>query len=148
MKNPTEEAVQLFEEGFSCSQAILAAWAGQFNLDRSLAIKLAGGFGGGFGHMGGLCGALTGAAMVLGLKFASDKPTAKTAKYRLYEKVRALNEEFKTRTGSLYCRELIGFDLSSEEGQLLAKQPGAFEHCPEFVHIAAEITREILEQDS
>ncbi len=148
MKSPVDEAVALFEEGFSCSQAILTAWAEQFNLDRSLGIKLSGGFGGGFGLMGGLCGSLTGAAMVLGLKFGSDKALDKASKYRLYEKVRLLGEEFKTRAGSMYCRDLLGFDLSSPQGQIAAKQPGAFSNCSEFVRIAAEITREILEQDS
>jgi C_GCAxxG_C_C family probable redox protein len=141
-----QEAVTLFDEGCNCSQAVLAAFCGSLGLDQKTALMLASGFGGGMGATGSTCGALTGAIMVLGLKYGSSDISNKTAKYEMYRKTRSLVEEFKLQTGSLYCRDLLGFDMSTEEGQLAAKQPEAFHDCPQFVRIAAEIIEEMLEQ--
>lgn len=143
--NETDKAVKLFDEGYNCSQAILAAFSETLGLDAQTALTLASGFGGGMGGMGGVCGALTGAIMVLGLKYGSPDASDKTTKYEVYQKTRILAEEFKLRTGSLYCRDLLGFDMSTDEGQLAAKRPGAFHECPQFVRVAAEILEEMLE---
>ena len=62
----------------------------------------------------------------------------------MYRKVRILSEEFKKRTGSTHCRDLLGFDLSTPAGQAAAKQPRAFDKCDEYVRIAAEILSETL----
>ena len=144
--NRVAQAEKFFKEGYNCSQSVLGAFCGPLMLEQKKAFTLASGFGGGMGGMGGACGALTGAIMVLGLKYGSYDASDKTAKYDMYRKTRDLAEEFKLRTGSLYCRDLLGFDLSTEEGQLAAKQPEAFHDCPGFVHVAAEILEEMLEQ--
>ena len=144
MSQRVKHAVDLFNEGFSCSQAIVAAYADQYGLDRNQALKIAAGLGGGIGRTGSICGAVTGAILILGLRFGTTDPKDKNAKFEAYKKVQLFNEEFKTRTGSLICRELLGFDFTTPEGGLRAKQPGAFEHCPEFVQIAAEILETML----
>ena len=77
------EAVKMFDEGYSCSQAILAAWGGDFGLERDLCLKVASGFGGGVGCMGGMCGALTGAIMVIGLRYGTTDATDKEGKMNL-----------------------------------------------------------------
>jgi hypothetical protein len=41
----TETAVSLFKQGYSCSQAVLAAFAEEFGMDRTTALRVAGGFG-------------------------------------------------------------------------------------------------------
>jgi hypothetical protein len=43
----SDEAKALFAQGFSCSQAIMAAFAPSLGLDRETAMKIASGFGGG-----------------------------------------------------------------------------------------------------
>jgi C_GCAxxG_C_C family probable redox protein len=145
MKERIKQAVEMFNEGYSCSQAIVAAYGDRFGVDKNTALKIASGLGGGVGRTGGICGAVTGATLILGLKYGTTNPKDKTAKYETYKKVQVFCEDFKTRAGSLICRELLGFDLGSPEGVLRAKQPGAFEHCPEFVQIAAEILETMLE---
>lgn len=144
----TQKAVDLFAEGFSCSQAVLAAYADMFDLDEPTALKIASGFGGGLGRMSETCGALTGAVMVLGLKYGSVDGSDQTAKFENYRKVRELAAEFKLQAGAATCRDLLGFDMTTEDGQLATQQPGAFHDCPEYVRIAAEIVREMLEQTS
>jgi C_GCAxxG_C_C family probable redox protein len=138
------EAVKLFNSGYNCAQAVLAAFCEPLGLDRVTAYKLASGFGGGLGAKGEICGALSGAIMALGLKFGCSDPD-KTAKAETYRKTRELAEEFKLRTGSLYCRDLLGFDLGTPEGQSLAKKPGSFDKCDDFVKIAAEILQEMFD---
>jgi C_GCAxxG_C_C family probable redox protein len=138
------EAVKIFNSGFNCAQAVLAAFCEPLGLDRPTALKVASGFGGGLGAQGEICGALTGAIMALGLKFGSGEADA-AAKAETYRKTRQLAEEFKLRTGSLYCRDLLGFDLGTPQGQIQAKVPGSFEKCDDFVRIAAEILEEMFD---
>ncbi|MBM4103806.1 MAG: C_GCAxxG_C_C family protein [Planctomycetes bacterium] len=145
MNQRVKQAVEMFNEGYSCSQAIVAAYEDRFGVGKNTALKIASGLGGGVGLTGGICGAVTGAILILGLKYGTTNPKDKAAKYETYKKVQVFCDEFKTRAGSLICRELLGFDFMTPEGALLAKQPGAFEHCPEFVQIAAEILESMLE---
>jgi C_GCAxxG_C_C family probable redox protein len=139
MENRVKQAVEMFNEGYSCSQAIVAAYGEQFGLDRDTALKISSGLGGGLGRTGSICGAVTGAIRILGFKFGSTNPRDKNAKYATYKKVQEFCEEFKTSAGSLICHELLGFDFMTPEGDLKSAQPGAFEHCPGYVQIAAEL---------
>lgn len=143
--NRVQKAIQLFNSNYNCSQAVLAAFAEDLGLDTPTALKLGAGFGGGIGCSGEVCGALVGAVMTLGLKYGSCVGEDKAAKNEMYRKARLLADEFKLRTGSLYCRDLMGFDLSTPKGQAMAKQPSAFERCDGFVSIAAEILEEMLQ---
>lgn len=118
-----QKATQLFNSNNNCSQAVLAAFADTLGLDESTALKLASDFGGGIGCTGGTCGALTGAVMVMGMRYGTADSPDKTTKLEVYRKVRRLTEEYKLRTGSTICRELLGFDMSSEEGQTMSKTP-------------------------
>ena len=113
MQNATETAVSCFQQGFSCSQAILSTFGEQFGLNRDTALKLAAGFGGGMGRMAGTCGAVTGAFMILGLKYGAVSSDDMQAKELTYEKVREFAARFKERGGSLVCRELLGYDINS-----------------------------------
>ena len=142
--NRVQKAIQLFNSNFNCSQSVLAAFADKFGMDESAALKVASGFGGGIGCSGAVCGALTGAVMALGLCCGTADPSDKTAKVEVYRKVRRLTEEYKLRTGSTICRELMGFDMSTPQGDEMSKMPGAFDRCDDFVRIAAEILEEML----
>ena len=141
-----QKAVMLFQEGYSCSQAVLAAYADRFGLDEPTALKLAAGFGGGMGQLGETCGALSGAMMVLGLRYGTADAANKTAKNQTYRIMRDLAAEFKLRAGSMTCRDLLGFDMGTEDGQLAARRPGAFHDCPDYVRVAAEIVAEMLDR--
>ena len=70
--NYVEEAVQLFEDGYMCSQAVLAVFCEEFGLSREQAFKISISFGGGM-RKGEVCGACTGAIMALGLRYGENK---------------------------------------------------------------------------
>ena len=145
--NRIDEAVGLFDDGFNCSQAMLAVCGPQFGLERKTALRIAAGFGGGVGCMGDTCGALTVAFMVIGLKYGAVDPADKESKLSTYTLIRQAAEMFAKRTGALNCRDLLGFDLSTPEGKEQAAKEDAFEICADLIKYAAEILEEILGED-
>jgi C_GCAxxG_C_C family probable redox protein len=138
------QAADLFEQGFNCAQAILAAYGKQFGLERETALKLACGFGGGM-RADQTCGAVTGAFMVLGLKHGQTDAADRRPKEKTYELVRQFVEKFESRNGSVMCKELLGCDISTTEGMKAARARDLFvSFCPKMVRDSAEIVEQML----
>ncbi len=144
MSERVEAAVGLFDEGFNCSQAVMGAYCEMFGVSRVDGLRVSAGFGGGIGCTGRVCGALTGACMVLGLKYGAIDSADKEAKERTYKIVARACEMFGERAGSVECRDLLGFDMSTDEGKEAKKAEGAFDKCGGFVRCGAEVLEEIL----
>ena len=139
-----EEAVELFEEGCACSQAVLASVAERLGLDRGQAMRISACFAAGM-RGGEVCGAVTGAYMALGLAHCGADCTTAEGRQAAYAEVASFNSAFRERHGSLLCRELLGGDLSTPEGAQLASEGRLFlDKCPEFVRDAALILDEAL----
>jgi len=148
MNTKIQNAVEKFEKGFNCSQAVLSSYCEQFGLDCNTALRIATGFGGGM-KIGETCGAVTGAFMVLGLKYGNATPEDKETKEKTYEMVIEFTNRFKARNGSVICRELLGCDISTPEGSKVAVEKGLFSSvCPRLVQDAAEILEEMLNENS
>lgn len=140
-----EIALSNFNQGHSCAQAVLCAFAPDLGLNRDMALKVAAGFGGGLGRSGEVCGAVTGAIIALGLKFGSTKLNDREAKEITYANVRAFCDEFKRRHKTLLCRELLGCDISTNEGLVWARQHKLFiTECPHYVKTATEIAARLI----
>ena len=140
-----ELAVSCFSEGYSCSHAVLSTYSEELGLDRETALKVSGGFGGGMGRMGETCGALTGVFMAIGLKYRGAEAGNNAAKIKTYELVREAADRFKSKNGTIFCRELLGCDISTPEGEKIAREKGLFaKTCPGLVKNAAEIIEEII----
>lgn len=134
-----------FSEGFTCSQAVFSAYAEEMGLDRGTALKIAGAFGGGMGRMAETCGAVSGALMALGLKYGHTNPTDTATKEKTYELVKEFVAQFQARNGSIVCKELLGWDISTPAGHEAAKYRGLFTSlCPKYVADASEIVEDIL----
>jgi len=103
MNTKPEQAVNMFQEGSNCSQAVISVYAEESGLSRNIALKIAQGFGGGLGRMSQTCGAVTGAFMVLGLKYGNDDIHNKEAKERVYRLVREFSRRFETATTLLFA---------------------------------------------
>ncbi|RZN73817.1 MAG: C_GCAxxG_C_C family protein [Candidatus Methanolliviera hydrocarbonicum] len=143
--NGFERAVSSFKEGFSCSQALLSIYGTQLDLNREMALKVSGAFGGGMGRMGETCGAVTGAFMVIGLKYGKTRIEDEQTKEKAYSLVKEFVDKFKSRNGSIICRELLDCDISTPEGMKLAEEKKLVTTlCPKFVQDAAEIIEQIL----
>lgn len=143
--NKVQKAIECFKEGFSCSQAVLASFCEPLGLDRDTALKISQSFGGGMAHMGETCGAVTGAFMAIGLKHGRTRADDDLAKEKTYELVQEFVERFRSRYGSIICKELLGYDLSKEDEMKEAQEKQLFdEFCPKLVQTAAEILEDLL----
>lgn len=138
-------AVEQFQGGLNCSQAVLAAYAEDYGVELESALKIACGFGGGMGRMGHTCGAVTGAVMVLGLSECGPDPRASTAKGHTYGRVQEFLSRFQAMHSTTDCRDLLDCDISTPEGYAEATGQGLFQaKCPKFVEDAVEILEDLL----
>lgn len=104
-----QRAVELFKEGYNCSQAVFASCADIYGVeDEQLALRLSASFGGGMGRMRLVCGAASGMFMLAGLHNGSATPHDNNGKMANYAFVQQLAGEFKGKYGSLICAELLG----------------------------------------
>ncbi|MDR3139696.1 MAG: C-GCAxxG-C-C family protein, partial [Treponema sp.] len=133
-------AVQNFQNGCNCAQAVLTAYAEDFNLDKNLAKALATGFGAGIGRTQGICGAVSGAVMVLGLKYGSRENDGREKINAAYDIVGSYLEEFKKLKGSTVCLELLsGCDLSTDEGKRYFQEHNLREACYGYVKSSCDL---------
>ena len=96
-------------------------------------------------NKGEVCGACTGALMALGLRYGQFDLNDTESRMAEHAKAVQFLEEFKKRKGSYICRELLGCDISTEEGRSYAIDNRLFgKLCPEMVRTAAEIVAEML----
>jgi len=143
---PVETALSLFAQGFTCSQALLLAFAPRFDLDLSVAARIASPFGGGIARQGKVCGAVAGAIMVIGLHAGNASAEDGPTKEAMYQKVRVLMTRFAAAHGTTECRQLTGYDLSTPDGYAAATQSAVFtQKCPAFVRTAAVLAARMLD---
>jgi C_GCAxxG_C_C family probable redox protein len=134
-----EKAMKIFDEISNCAQAVLGAYADDHGLTADQAMKVAACFSGGM-RKGEVCGAVSGALMVIGLKYGDGLDYKATA----YPKAAEFMDRFKEKNGSCVCRDILGCDISSEEGRLYARENGLFKDiCPRMVGSAVDIMEEM-----
>ena len=140
-----EKALEYFNKGFSCSQAVLCAFAADYSLDENTALKISDTFGAGMRGLSESCGAITGAFMVIGLKHGRIDPEDAEAKDKMSKKILELVNQFKSEYITISCRELLGYDISDPEQRQKALEKGqAHDFCNKFVKLSAELLDEIL----
>lgn len=139
-------AVACFNNGYNCAQAVFSTYCEQLGLDKTNALKVAGSFGGGMGHIGETCGAVTGAIMLIGLKHGKVQKDDNEARETTYHLVQEYTRRFKAVNGSVKCTELLGYDLSTAEGNKIARETNAWHTiCAKLVADSAQIVEELLD---
>lgn len=138
-------AVQMFVDGYSCAQSLLASFGPGYGLDRDLALRVAAPMGGGLSRTDGPCGAATGAILVLGLVHGQTSPDDDEGKERVRELTREFLRRYEMRKGSTMCTDILGHNLSlpgvaeKVSAGELGKEP-----CSAAVRTAGEILLELL----
>lgn len=136
IESRAQRAVDLFKQGFNCSQAVFASCADIYGItDEKLALRLAASFGGGMGRMRLVCGAASGMFMLAGLHNGSATPHDNEGKMANYAFVQQLAGEFKAKYGSLICAELLGLAPKGTTMEYLpaeALRPKPAERTPEY----------------
>ena len=137
-----QRAVELFKQGFNCSQSVFAACADLYGItDEQLALRLSASFGGGMGRMRLVCGAASGMFMLAGLHNGSATPHDNEGKMANYAFVQQLAGEFKNTYGSLICAELLGLAPKPQEPKPEDRTLAYYEKrpCPEMIAEAVRI---------
>ena len=141
-----EHAVALYNQGYTCTQSILASFAERYGLQQNLAFKIGEPFGAGTSCTGDMCGSVTGAIMVLGLQYGSTLSNDDSARFYTYQRVHELIHRFNEIHGSIQCTDLLGYNLSDPQQLQTAWEKGLFiQLCPTLVRDAAQILVEMLE---
>lgn len=144
------KAVELFKEGYNCSQSVFTAFAHRFGIDEETALRISAGLGGGIGRMREVCGAVSGAAMVIGSIASATEGKDDENKQKNYELVREFAERFKDENGSIICRELLGLDVKMEESTKPESRTAEYykkRPCVELVECAAVILEELIKEN-
>lgn len=103
-----EKAIELFYQGYNCSQAVFGAYAQRYGIEKDTAMRIAASFGGGMGRMREVCGALSGALMVVGMETGATEGRDTAGKKANYDMVQKVAGIYREKNGSIYCKELLG----------------------------------------
>ena len=142
-------AVDNFMQGYGCCQSVVAAFADLYNLDDTMAKRIAAGFGGGVGRMRMMCGAVSGIVILAGLDRGQIDGADRKGKSMCYKVVQELLDEFKVQNGSVVCAELLGLKGHEKAQASYVASPRTAEYyktrpCAAKVESAARIFAEYL----
>jgi C_GCAxxG_C_C family probable redox protein len=136
-------AVDLFNQGYNCSQSVYCAFCDVTGMDRDEAFKISSSFGGGMGRLGEVCGALTGAFMATGMLLSGTDEKNKVAKEEQYARIKELGHRFLEEKGSLLCRDLTEINKTRPEE---FRDGVKVKDCEHLVAYAARMLDEYLEE--
>ena len=132
MNENVAQSLKNYRAGYTCSQAVICAYADKIGVDKELAYKMFEGFGGGFGGMQEVCGALSAALAVVSFHCSDGKLAGGRTKLDTYAKIREASKKFEQEFHSIICRDVLN-----------GGKPQPFK-CGKKVRIAAEIVDEFL----
>lgn len=142
MSERSEKAIELFKEGFNCSQAVVGAFAKDIGLDEKTAMKVASGFGGGVGRTGEICGALSGVSIVAGMLYGATQGRDARSKAHTYEEIQRVLKAFKEKYCFVTCRELKNSPENTESESVYKKRP-----CISIVEDAVLMAEKVMFED-
>jgi C_GCAxxG_C_C family probable redox protein len=136
---------ELFESGFYCAESVLLAITESKGIKSDLIPKIATGFCSGVSRTCGMCGAVSGAIMAINLFTGRNSPNESVLES--YAAARKLLEMFETKFGSTNCKNLIGCDLGTEEGQNFFKSNNLGIQCRRYTEEATGIALLLIEEN-
>ena len=143
-----ERAMELFLEGYNCSQSVFLTFVDYYDMDWETAARLSSSFGGGMGRLREVCGTVSGMFLAVGLIYGYDNPKDPKAKAEHYAIIQELAKTFEEKHGSIICRELLGLSVKREDPTPQARTPEYYKKrpCKELAGDAAEILEEYLKK--
>jgi C_GCAxxG_C_C family probable redox protein len=109
--DPRDLAVEQFDRGYNCAEAMLLALAPAALAEPQ---RAGAAFGGGIARRGMTCGCLTGCVVAVGLRLGRTSPDDKESKELAYRVVGNVLRRFEEEFGTLECRKLTGLDFNQE----------------------------------
>ncbi len=137
-------SVELFKSGFFCAESVLLAIAESKGIQSDLIPRIATGFCSGISRTGGICGAVSGAIMGINLVAGRNSP-ADSLEFS-YSLTQKLISRFEMQYGSINCRQLIGCDLATDEGQRYFMENQLMDQCLKYAEGATTIAVSLLHE--
>ena len=136
-----KKAVELFESGYNCSQAIVLAFEDYLNVDRKTLQSLSSSFGGGISRLREVCGCVSGMAIVMGIIHGDYDVNDNDQKAKHYELIQKLSLKFKEKTNSINCAELLNKvkEVDNPTPEIRSKEYYEKRPCSKYIKIMAEI---------
>ena len=134
----TEQAAELFANGYNCAQAVAMAFAPEMGISEEAAAKMVSSFGGGMGRLREVCGAVSGMLFTLGTLYGytEDVDGAKMEHYKL---VQELAGQFREINGSIVCRDILKNPPSDPVPSPRTEEYYTSRPCVRMVYTAASI---------
>lgn len=130
-ENRVARGVYYFKKGYNCSQSVTLAFADLYEIPEPLMARMSASFGGGIGRMRETCGSACAMFMLAGMEVTNEDDAVTgpfpidrnpypnpDLKKKDYEVVQRLANDFKTQTGSLLCKELLGLIKQRADGTI------------------------------
>jgi C_GCAxxG_C_C family probable redox protein len=137
-------SVELFKSGFFCAESVLQALAEGQGIQSDLIPRIATGFCSGISRTGGICGAVSGAIMGINLVAGRNSPTDSIeVSYTLTQE---LISHFEMQYGSINCRQLIGCDLATDDGQRYFMENQLMDQCLKYAEGATIIAVTLISE--
>lgn len=137
-----QRSVELFKSGYFCAESVLLAIAESQGIRSDLIPRIASGFCSGMARTGGMCGAVSGA--IMGIDLAAGRSSPAESIEPSYSLAQKLIFRFESRHGSVNCRQLIGCDLATEEGQRFFMENNLIERCHQYAADATGLAIELM----
>ncbi len=148
MEPKKSRAINYFNNGYNCAQAVALTFDDILEIDRKYLEQIACGFGGGMGRLQKTCGAVTGAFMVISLFAAQISKNNESCKEISKTMIRDFHRSFISLYGTSDCRDLLGCDLNTEEGQAYKKEHGLSESvCNECIGHSVNIIERLMDRN-
>ena len=146
MKDRSKQAVELFQQGAGCAQAVVAAHTDLVGLDFDTAMKVSCALSGGVSRLREVCGAVSGMAVIAGMLDGNTDPADIESRTQAYERVQRMADLFRAKFGTVVCRDILGkagFETSPSptlrDAHFYDTRP-----CVDCIRFAAEILAEEL----
>jgi C_GCAxxG_C_C family probable redox protein len=136
-------ATDYFNSGFNCAQSVLLVLSESTGKTCSCIPAIAEGFGSGI-KTGSVCGAVTGAVMGIGLECGRETPEDIPSKTHVETLVREFLRKFTEEHGTILCCELLGVNVTTEQGIPHYKKENMHQKCECFIATATQIAQTLL----
>ncbi len=133
----SQRSLELFKSGYFCTESVLLAIAESQDIHSDLLPRIATGFCSGISRTGGMCGALSGAIMGINLVTGRNSPSESLE--LTFSLTQELIMRFEMQYGSVNCRQLIGCDLATGEGQRYFMENNLMERCWQYAEGATKL---------
>lgn len=128
--------------GLYCAEKVLSEIATKHSINSPLIPRIATGLCSGMARTCGPCGALTGGILALNLILGRDDKNQTVE--RNYAAVQELVEQFDESHGSTQCKDLLGCDLGTVEGQQKYNNEQLGQRCHKFSENCIQLVEKIL----